>query len=144
MQPDIYLKGNFKGLQHLGIPVTDILVSVDFYSKLGFTSVMSSKVDVAEEHDEILVAMIENHGVIIELYQVTKKQREALMQRSDGHVDHIAFDVADAGKAFDELKAAGLKIIDDKLNFLNFWKNGCKYFTILGPDNEKLEFNQIL
>ena len=24
------------------------------------------------------------------------------------------------------------------------WKNGCKYFNVLGPDGERLEFNQIL
>ncbi len=24
------------------------------------------------------------------------------------------------------------------------WSHGCKYFTILGPDAERLEFNQIL
>jgi lactoylglutathione lyase len=27
---------------------------------------------------------------------------------------------------------------------LPFWKNGCKYFNITGPDGERLEFNQIL
>ena len=28
--------------------------------------------------------------------------------------------------------------------FLNFWEKGCKYFYILGPDHERLEFCQIL
>jgi lactoylglutathione lyase len=27
---------------------------------------------------------------------------------------------------------------------LAFWSKGCKYFNILGPDGERLEFNQIL
>jgi lactoylglutathione lyase len=34
--------------------------------------------------------------------------------------------------------------MEDKPVFLPFWKKGCKYFNILDPDGERLEFNQIL
>ncbi len=40
----------------------------------------------------------------------------------------------DAG--FHPIEAAPVK--------LDFWENGCMYFNILGPDGERLEFNQIL
>ena len=39
---------------------------------------------------------------------------------------------------------AGFKVIEEAPVFLPFWKNGCKYFNITGPDGERLEFNQIL
>ncbi|MCM4172300.1 VOC family protein [Arenibacter sp. TNZ] len=139
-----FLQGNFNGLQHLGLPVSNLKASLKFYESLGFKRVLDSHVDVPEENDTILVAMMEQKGVIIELYQVTKNDLLELKSRKDGHVDHIAFDVADVEKAFNELKAAGFTIIEEQPIFLNFWEKGCKYFAVRGPDGEKLEFNQIL
>ena len=139
-----FLKDNFNGLQHLGLPVSNLNASLEFYESLGFKRVMDSHVDVPEENDTILVAMMEQRGVIIELYQVTKNELLELRSRKDGHVDHIAFDVADVEKAFHELKEAGFTMVEEKPVFLNFWEKGCKYFAIRGLDGEKLEFNQIM
>ena len=139
-----FLQDNFNGLQHLGLPVSNLKASVEFYESLGFKRIMASQVDVTEENDSILVAMMERQGVIIELYQVTKKDMIELKSRKDGHVDHIAFDVADVEKAFNELKAAGFTMVEENPVFLNFWEKGCKYFAIRGLDGEKLEFNQIM
>lgn len=137
-----YLQGNFRGLQHLGIPVTDLRNTVDFYTRLGFTKTHDNHVD--EEDGRVLVAFMEQRGVIIEFYQVTAQEREEIRTRSDGHIDHIAFDVEDVDKAFQELKTAGFEMVEEQPVFLDFWKRGCKYFAIRGPDGEKLEFNQIL
>lgn len=139
-----FLQDNFNGLQHLGLPVSNLKASLKFYKSFGFKRVMDSHVDVPEENDTILVAMMEQRGVIIELYQVTKKDMIELKSRKDGHVDHIAFDVADVEKAFNELKEAGFIMVEEKPVFLNFWEKGCKYFAVRGPDGEKLEFNQIM
>jgi lactoylglutathione lyase len=136
------LKGNLRGLQHLGIPVTNIEASVDFYTRLGFNRILATHVD--ESGGRVLVAFMEQRGVIIELYQVTEQERSTIKGRSDGHVDHIAFDVADVDKAFKELKGAGFEMLEEKPVRLNFWERGCKYFTVRGPNGEKLEFNQIL
>jgi len=143
-QSTTFLQDNFNGLQHLGLPVSNLKASMEFYESLGFKRVMSSHVDVPAENDTILVAMMEQKGVIIELYQVTKKEMLELKSRKDGHVDHIAFDVANVEKAFNELKAAGFTMVEEKPVFLNFWEKGCKYFAIRGLDGEKLEFNQIM
>ena len=105
---------------------------------------MTSSVEVPEENDAIQVAMMEQNGVIIELYQVTRKEMDGLKNRKDGPVDHIAFDVKDVENAFLQLKGAGFAMIEEKPVFLNFWEKGCKYFTIRGPDGEKLEFNEIM
>jgi len=42
------------------------------------------------------------------------------------------------------LKETSIHIIEEQPVFLPFWEKGCKYFNILGPDGERLEFNQIL
>jgi catechol 2,3-dioxygenase-like lactoylglutathione lyase family enzyme len=138
-----YLQGNFKGIQHLGIPVTNLETSVTFYSRLGFRRILASSVEVPEENDRIVVAFMEQKDIVIELYQVTLEARKELIARKDGHVDHIAFDVADVEKAFTELKEADFEILEEKPVTLNFWEKGCRYFTIRGPNGEKLEFNQI-
>lgn len=139
-----YLQGNLRGLQHLGIPVTNLDISVEFYERLGFTKVHSAHVDYSEQGDQVLVAFMKKGILIIELYQVTRKEMAELRSRKDGHVDHIAFDVADVESAFRELKEANFEMVEESPVFLNFWEKGCKYFAVRGPDGEKLEFNQIL
>lgn len=134
---------NIKGLQHIGIPVTNLQKSVAFYEQLGFERVMRAQV-LQDKDAPIEVGMIKLGKIVIELYQLSGVEWRELSSRTDGHIDHIAFDVEDVDKAFEEIIEAGFEIIEDKPVFLDFWKNGCKYFAIRGPDGEKLEFNQIL
>lgn len=136
------LKINFLGLQHIGLPVSDIERSREFYQNLGFENVMEKVFDNGT--GTIRVAMMKRERVVIELYQLPPDQLAEIRSRKDGHIDHIAFDVADIDSAFDELKRAGLKPLQNAPVKLDFWERGCKYFSIRGPDGEILEFNQIL
>lgn len=88
--------------------------------------------------------MMQQNQIIMELYQLPESDLAGIRNRKDGHVDHVAFDVSDVDQAFAMLKEASFQVIEDQPVFLPFWKNGCKYFNILGPDGERLEFNQIL
>jgi lactoylglutathione lyase len=90
------------------------------------------------------VAMMQRDDMIIEIYQMPKKELTAIKKRKDGHIDHIAFDVDDIDLTFHTLKNEGFDVLEAAPVFLPFWKNGCKYFNIKGPDGERLEFNQIL
>lgn len=130
------------GWSHLGIPVTDLEKSKKFYEALGFTEVM--KAEIKKEEGTIKVAFMELGDFHIELYRLFGKDYEEMSLRRDGRIDHIALDVADIEKAFQELKEANFNIIDETPNYLPFWDNGVRYFTIKGPDGEKIEFNQIL
>ncbi|MFM2368049.1 MAG: hypothetical protein RL619_345 [Bacteroidota bacterium] len=130
-------------IQHIGIPVTNIKKSEAFYEKLGFKNVMSSTFEIDIEKGGI-VAMMERNKMIIELYQMPEKLLPEIRNRKDGHIDHIAFDVDDIETSFQSLKENGFHILEENPVFLNFWNKGCKYFNILGPDGERLEFNQIL
>jgi lactoylglutathione lyase len=135
---------NFKinHLQHTGIPVTNLKASEAFYKKLGFENVMAS----GFEHNgsKGAMAMMQQGTTIIEIYQMPSKELEEIRSRSNGHIDHVAFDVSDIDEAFTELKNAGFNVIEPAPVFLPFWKNGCRFFNITGPDRERLEFNQIL
>ncbi len=131
-----------EGIQHVGIPVTRLAVSEKFYERLGFKNVM--KAGFPSEGGRGTAVMMENNGVILELYEMPRSELQSIRERKDGHIDHIAFNVKDIEIVFNELRSAGLNIENDKPVFLDFWVKGCRYFTLIGPDGERLEFNQIL
>ena len=137
------LRGNLRGLQHIGLPVTNLERSKAFYSELGFVEIM--RTDLPRASEAIQVAMMHHEELTLELYQLEKEERQMIANRTDGHIDHIALDVMDIEQAYTEICAAGLEVLEeDAPVFLPFWDQGVKFFTIRGPDGEKVEFNQIL
>lgn len=120
---------NFTGLQHIGIPINDIEETVKFYKSLGFEAVLRTINAEANEK----VAFMRLNGL---------KNRSAVM--SYGAVDHIALNVKSADEAFKFVNESGLNNTKDSIHFLPFWENGVKFFTIEGPNKEKIEFSQYL
>lgn len=57
-----------------------------------------------------------------------------------GAIDHIALDVKDIDSLFALVKSKDFQMLDEQVNGLPFWENGVKFFTILGPNKEKIEF----
>jgi len=133
---------NIRNIQHVGIPVTNIKISEYFYNRLGFENIMESGFDTEDGNGKAVMMGREN--IIIELYEMPETKLPEVRSRKDGHIDHIAFDVPDIDSAFKTLKQADFYIEDPEPVFIDFWGNGCRYFTMIGPDKERLEFNQIL
>jgi lactoylglutathione lyase len=132
-----------RGIQHLGIPVTKIDRSSLFYQRLGFSVEFSTT--LTENDGDTRVAMLKNGSLTIELYQKPQEQVEEIALRSDGHIDHVALEVPDIDAALREIRSMGLPVLEENAPVsLPFWKKGVKYFTVRGPDGEKVEFNQIL
>lgn len=116
------------GVQHIGIPTNDIEKTKAFFASLGFT-VAYSTVNGTEK-----VAFLQLGNLVIETWE----SGQATMRY--GSIDHIAIDVKDIDRLFEEVKAAGFKLLDDHVCSLPFWERGVKFFTIEGPDCEKIEF----
>jgi len=129
-------------IQHIGIPVTNLEESELFYQKLGFKNVMAST--FIHNGGEGKVAMMKRGEMIMELYEMPATELAEIRNRGNGHIDHIAFDVPDIEEAYQVLSSNGFQVIEPAPVFLAFWKNGCRYFNITGPDGERLEFNQVL
>jgi len=129
-------------LQHVGIPVSDIKKSITFYESIGFKNVMEAGFEI--EGEKGVCVMMQLKTITIELYQLPPKKLAEIKQRKDGHIDHIAFDVDDIDEAFTLMKERSFYILEDAPVSLAFWKKGCRYFNILGPDGERLEFNEII
>ncbi len=131
---EMNLKEQLNGVQHIGIPTNDIEKTIEFYQKLGFEIAFQT---VNEEANE-KVAFLKLHTLVIETYE----NKAAAMQA--GAVDHIAIDVKDIEKVYSMIDRAGLNSTQDTIHFLPFWENGVKFFTIEGPNKEKVEFSQYL
>lgn len=118
------------GLQHVGIPTNDIAKTIAFYEALGFR-IIHRKDNRGED-----VAFLKMGDLVLETYQNHKAVGIS------GAIDHIALnvtDVVEARRIADKLK---LDVIEE--GQLPFWENGVRYFTVLGPNGEKVEFNQYL
>ncbi|WP_419700730.1 VOC family protein [Mucilaginibacter sp. NFX135] len=140
MKNAIQLKIN--SIQHIGIPVTNLDASQQFYKRLGFNNVMQAH--FIDHGEQGTCVMMQRENMIIELYQLPEAGLTEIRNRGNGHIDHVAFDVSDIDETYAIIKEAGFNIIEEAPVFLQFWKNGCKYFNITGPDGERLEFNQVL
>lgn len=131
---EMNLREQLNGVQHIGIPTNDIENTIEFYQKLGFEIAFRT---VNEEANEKVV-FLKLHTLVIETYE----NKAAVMQ--SGAINHIAIDVKDIEKVYAMINQAGLNSTQDTVHFLPFWENGVKFFTIEGPNKEKVEFSQYL
>ena len=120
------LKTYTTGIQHIGIPTNDIEKTIAFYQKLGFEIALQT---VNEEADETLV---------IETYENKAAKMES------GAIDHVAINVKDIEEVYRYIEAEKMNTTKDTIHFLPFWDNGVRFFTIEGPNKEKVEFSQYL
>ncbi|SRR5574344_434408 len=116
------------GVQHIGIPTNDIEKTKAFFTTLGF-SVAYSTVNGKEK-----VAFLQLGNLIIETWQ----NGQAAM--AYGSIDHIAVDVNNIDNLFEIVKGMGLHVLDDHVCSLPYWEHGVKFFTVEGPNKEKIEF----
>ena len=112
------LKTYTTGIQHIGIPTNDIEKTIEFYQKLGFEIALRT---VNEETYENKAARMES-----------------------GAIDHVAINVKDIKEIYQYIEKMQMNTTNDEIHFLPFWENGVKFFTIEGPNKEKIEFSQYL
>ncbi len=125
------MKTTVEGLQHIGIPTEDIDATISFYEGIGFQTVLLTEGKLRQK-----VAFLQLNNLVIETYEVCK------VAEITGSIDHLALEVSDIKKAYNEITACGYTIIEGEIQFLPFWEKGVYYFTIHGPNMEKIEFNQ--
>lgn len=130
MKPSQYITG----LQHIGIPTTDIAKTIAFYENLGFTLSLRTVNEAAGE----AVAFLELKGLVVETWE------NGQAVGKPGAIDHFALDVTDVDALFQRLQADGHTFLDEEVRFLPFWERGVRFFNILGPNGETIEFCQRL
>lgn len=124
------IKSKVSGIQHVGIPTNDMQKSIHFYKDLGFEVIWQT---VNEQNGES-VAFLRLGNLTMEVYE----NKQDVMK--PGAIDHIALDVTDIDSIFSIMKSSGYQCLDEHVQFLPFWKHGVRFFTIIGPNKEKIEF----
>ena len=128
------IREQITGLGHIGIPVRNIDDTVAFYQMIGFQVAL----DTVNPQNSQKVIFLKQKDVMLELYQ---QEETALVA---GAINHIALDVNDLDAVYRYVCEKGLNNTKDTIHRLPFWKNGVRYFTIEGPNKEKVEFSQYL
>ncbi|MFV0466761.1 MAG: VOC family protein [Lachnospiraceae bacterium] len=118
------------GYQHIGIPTDDVIRTTEFYMGLGFHLKWETNY---QGHP---VKFFEWGNIIIETYEKDGGAINAL-----GAIDHIALNCTDIVSCIKEAKAQGYQFHEGPA-FLPYWEHGVMYVTILGPNEEVIEFIQ--
>ena len=126
------MKNYATGIQHIGIPTKDMDATKAFFAKLGFEPAFETVNDGAK------VAFLKLENLVIETYE----SDEATMKA--GAIDHVAIDVKDIEEVYQYIEEKQMNTTKDEIHFLPFWENGVRFFTIEGPNKEKIEFSQYL
>ena len=120
------------GVQHIGIPTADMAATEKFYLSLGFEKVFETMLG------EQKVRFFSKNNVCFECYD----SAEAAMKY--GAVDHVSLNVTDVEEAYRQAVEGGCKVVSAGIEQLPFFSGGVRFFTIEGPNKEKIEFNQYL
>ena len=62
----------------------------------------------------------------------------------DGDIEYGDLDVKDIETVYRRLSEAGYHMLSDGIQDIDFWEHGARYFFIQGPNNEKIEFCEVL
>lgn len=117
------------GVQHIGIPTNNIADTIAFYQEIGFEVMMETVNEAAGEK----VAFLQNKNLVIETYET------GMATLTVGAIDHISIDVTDVDAVF-KMIGTRFRSLDQEVQTLPFWEKGVKFFTIVGPNQEKIEF----
>jgi catechol 2,3-dioxygenase-like lactoylglutathione lyase family enzyme len=128
------LSENISDLQHLGLPTEHFQETVDFYKSLGFREEMRTQMGPKDQS----VAFLKLGNLIIEAYEVDAAAGLT------GAIDHFSLDVRDIEAAYAAVQKMQPRMQTDGIRSLPFWEKGIRYFIILGPNEERIEFCQIL
>ena len=123
------------GIQHIGLPTNDLKKTIEFYKSLGFEVTFETTLPTD------YVAFLQLKNICIEAFQAIGAPAAV------GHVgaiDHISLDVDDIEATWQAVKAAGYTPVEEEIDALPYFKNGVRFFNIVGPNAETIEFCQIL
>jgi lactoylglutathione lyase len=131
---EIELIDNILGIQHIGISTDNMDETIKFYIDIGFTVVLRTET----KKNSNPVVFLRQKLLFFEIYHSSNDSERA------GAIDHLSIDTSDINQTFEIIKQKGFKRLDDEIQYLPFWENGVRFFTIEGPNSEKIEFCQRL
>ena len=122
-------------LQHIGLACKDVEANAKWYQEVLGYEVIGCFGGGAHN-----VYFLKSGETVYEMYQV-----DSLPEAVQGKVDHIAFDSYDIEADYKFCVEQGYQICTNGIEEIpRFWDNGFRYFKILSPCGEQIEFSQNL
>jgi len=117
---------------YVGIRVTNVQKSIDFYTKLlGMKVTGQGKIE--QTKGETVTLQTEEGGFILELNYYEKDSPYNTPYSAGEGLDHLAFKVDNLDKALEETRSAGYRVI------LEMKANGGRWAYIEDPDGNWIE-----
>jgi len=128
------------GLAHIGLMVSDVNRSKNFYQEILGMEVLHENT-IEDETGLINVCFMKKNDLVLEIYQLPQPYKKA----EDGAINHIAFKVKDIETVKDALIQKGIQFTQNEIVFCKkLFDRGSKWICFRGPDNESLELNEVL
>lgn len=118
------------GLQHIGIPTANVDETCRFYEQFGFHTDWMAQ-------DKGMV-FLKNGDCILEIYPSDSPAG------CNGGIDHVSLHVTDIEKAYQYVTSLGYTALEGKVCSNDAYGSGSVYFTIQGPNHEKVEFARLV
>lgn len=134
-------KSGLLGWDHLAVRTKDLKETMSFYAGLGFAMTGNGYLDT--DDGRLYIAFMTCKGFTLELIQLVGAAVDDPDTWKNGKIDHIALDVENVQDAFMEARSRGYNVLDFGVKELPLFEKGCRFFTIKGPNGEKIEFNQM-
>lgn len=125
-------------LDHIGLAVSDVEADAAWYQEILGLQVKGKFQD--SKGKNVYFLSTADGSVTYEMYQ-----DDSLPADAKGKIDHISYVSNDIEADYKFCVDAGYKICTNGVEGIaSFWDNGCKYFKILTPTGEQVEFCQVL
>ncbi|QLL69088.1 VOC family protein [Lactobacillus sp. 3B(2020)] len=128
------LAGYYDDLAHVGIPTDDLPKTEKFWAGLGFKEI--GRFDTDDQGHEVI--FMQAGHLTLEIWN-----SDGAVHKT-GAINHISLNVTDADGAYQAAKKAGYQLKEDEVQHLDYWQHGIKYFNIVGPNDETIEFCEIV
>lgn len=128
------LAGYYDDLAHVGIPTDDMAKTIKFWEQLGFKEI--GNFDTDDQGHE--VTFLQSGHLILEIWDSDGAVH------TTGAINHISLNTNDADNAYQAAKQSGYQMKESEVQHLDFWDHGIKFFNIVGPNDETIEFCEIV
>ena len=127
------IRDTVTGVQHVGIPTTDLEGTIAYYERLGFECLG------IYPNGEDRCTFLRLNNLTLEVWTMNPTPME------NGAINHFALDSTDIEASFAEAQKLGLNFVEVSIQHIDtLWSNGIRYFNVLGPNHEVIEFCQIM
>ena len=124
-------------MAHIGLATNNVTEGVRWYQEvLGFQKTGEFETPSGER-----VFFLKGNGFVYEMYQPSNP----VTKEREGKIDHIALESIDIECDYQECVRQGYHITTNGIEEIStFWEKGIRYFKIISPTGEEIEFCQIL